>query len=1289
MHSYYRLRLAVLGVALAWGGAGGHAENLAPNPGFEELEADGACSRWSEAGYSRRNADGTCAFVTDASRAHGGSRFWEMSNTHKTKVKAIHCGAMHMRTDQAEEYVIRVWARGQGRFSLLAYGYAMRSFLVSVSSGEMAIDSDAWELRTLVFRPFKKGDKSARVRVDDGDWKEVAFPGPAGEDMKLGTPCLTVASGRVLFDDVAAYRVGHEPVAAAAPVIDWERTPFMTIGKTERAPVIDGRIEAAEWRRAGAATGFIQLDNEKSERETTVYACYDDEKLYFAFDSDYSNGLGRGEKGRDGKFGNSVDAIEIWILSPDGKWRQFLGMPAGGFLDLSPDGRSWNGDWEFANLVEDSGDAVGGVLTFARGNWDAEVSIAFAEIGATAPQPGDVWRMNFCRDYRARERSGRDWTSWSPTSGRFSTPERFGHVRFGGDGAAVRVTDLGDPMNGHIGVAGGASTGAAAEVELQVVVQSGAASVVAETREFALGPKAEESFLVQSMLKVAGAARMTLQVFGRDKASGETLCHARIPFTARPSFRMHVVPLHTKGFVDVELDATRMQGDVPEGVQASVSLSAADKVADIRTVKVTGMKPDALRGAARVDTSSLAPGRYLLKAVLADREGKVIASSTEPFPVPETPEWLGNTLGVSKEIPSPYKPVEVAGKNVAVVERRYALGDGGLPVSVEAAGKEVLAAPLQLVAAAAGKPLVWRFDPIVRVRAEPDHAVWKLRGRAGPLSIEGELRIEYDGFARWTVDVTPAAPTAVDLLAFRLLLPRERALYARAVSGQDCLVTYAAALFNQGVPGVSREVIDVGDRGGWLFSPAGWLKSDTFFHELWVGDDERGLALMCETDEYVHGKRHVEVVPRGANLEVTVHLISESTRVAAPLHYDYAWQATPLKPRPTDAKRWRICYGGGSYPKEGLLKRMYVGLDYHALTYTSYPEIKNPAASKRRIALFHKHGAKIVTADYLAACSKSTEEWQLYGRHWEILPRGGWSSTIQGPAAYACPRSPHFDFLTHGFKKIIGDFGYDGLYLDVSGPAACRNAYHPCGYERDGVRHVTYPLFTWRELYKRLYTYLHTGGRDGVVYRHVLGPPCIAGFMDAVTQGEEWGTEHERQYQRLSPEMFRTREMRTQFGPAYTWYTFHYYAYRAKAYGGAVPRNEILTMCLLHRVLPTTGDEGIWPIWDLMADWWTTSEFIPYWRPSAPVQATGDGVFASTYLRKGREALIVVGNWNFSPAETAVSIGYSALGLNPGRVRITEMLSGAEVPVPSGPLGFSLGKRDLKVLRVAAAPKAP
>lgn len=1281
MFRFTPLSLAVFCLAAA-----AHAENLAPNPGFEQEEPDGTCSRWFEAAYSRKNQDGACLYVTDAARARRGSRFWELTNLHPSSVKAIHCGAQHMDVRAGRSYLVRVWAQGHGTFALGVYGYAPGKFVRSISSVPLSIDSDEWEQHSLLFSPYRRGDELSRVRIDGGHWTEIQFPEPVSDDMALATPYLTVVRGTVCFDDVCAYDTESPAVEEQAAFYDSDECPFFTIGKAPVAPTIDGRIGLDEWRFAGAVTGFVQLDNEKAERETTVYACYDDQKLYVAFAASYSGGLGMGESTRDAKFANHIDAIELWIKPPDAKWIQFVGMPAGGILDQNEDSLAWNGGWDYKTTVEDSGDTAGGVLTFARGTWHSEVSIRFSELGVRTPQPGETWRMNFCRDFSAKTRAARDWTSWSPTCGAFANPDRFGYVAFGGDGPVAQIVDLGAPADGNLAVSGRVTASTAAQVEVQLQVEHDGSPFVTETRLVSLSASGSQTIDAQQLIKVSGSTPVRVWASVLDRGSGHAVLHTKIPYRVRPSFRLAVTPLFRKGFVDVGLDASRL-GELPDAVTAVVTLTRALEAEPLLTMRAEQLSNEQTSASVRLDLSGLPPGDYAITGQLSAGAGHAFASSVEPLSIPEPPDWLGSQLGVTEDIPAPFVPVKLSGRDVSVTQRRYTVADSGLPRAVTATGAELLCREMSLQAVIAGAPVACKFEPLTQRHVARTDVSWGLRGRCGPLTLTGELTVEYDGFARWTVRIDGPEGVTLDSLSLDYDMPRARALYARAFRGTEPVLSYAAALYNQGR--LDERPEQIGSGATWFFSPSGWERSGDFFHTLWIGDDDRGLALVCETDEFIFGERYIEISTDDEQVHVRVHLVSEPTVLSSPLRYDYAWQATPLKPRAQDPKRWRICYGGGSHPKEGLLRRMYVGLDYHALTHTSYPALRNPQISKRRIQTFHDHGAKIVTAVYLAASSKETDEWRSYGREWEILPRGGWSSRIQGPAAYACPKTSFFDYLVHACcERVVNGFGYDGMYLDVSGPMACENAYHPCGYERDGKRHAALNLFTWRELYKRLYTYLHTGGREGVMFRHGMRPSCIAAFVDAVTQGEEWCMERDLQYRRLSPDMFRCKEMRTQFGTPYTWYTFHYYAYRAKRYGGPVPRNEILTMCLLHRVLPTVDEEEMWPIWDLMDKWWVGTEFVPYWSETPPASTGVKDVFASAYVRRGAgQALLVVGNWNYEPKDVRLRVHQPSLGIETGAAGIKDELSHAETGrSDDGTYDFELGARDLRIFHLGKAP---
>jgi len=269
---------------------------------------------------------------------------------------------------------------------------------------------------------------------------------------------------------------------------------------------------------------------------------------------------------------------------------------------------------------------------------------------------------------------------------------------------------------------------------------------------------------------------------------------------------------------------------------------------------------------------------------------------------------------------------------------------------------------------------------------------------------------------------------------------------------------------------------------------------------------------------------------------------------------------------------------------------------------------------------------------------------------------------------------------------VVEECGLDGIYVDVSGPVACTNAYHGCGYlpRGGGERRPTMSLFAQRELYKRLHTYLHTGGRDGVIYSHTMHQAAIAGFVDVVTQGEEWCTEREKQYTRLTPALFRTKEMKTQFGTPLTWYVFHHYSWRAKAYGKPVPLSEILMMCLAHRMLPTVSTEEIFPVWDLLDPWWTRSTFVGYWADPSPATVSSKDVLVSAFVKpKEHKALVVVSNWAYRDVAATVTLNLKRLVSGAKSVRITDARTGKPVPHDGAKLDLQLPSRDYRLIIVA------
>ena len=1241
----------------------GFCRNLLKNPGFEQTNDEGTFPLY----WAKHHLyTGTYIVKTDAALAHRGSVCMGVHRAgpgaHK-HVTALSYAGGRFRIAGNRDYHLSVWARGTGTLHVLCYLYSQHAFVGSIASPALEV-TPKWQ--QYVFKP---------TMPEQGKIKK-------GKVVRFAV-AFHVQGGPVWLDDAelmtadAAARAAKAKPRSPAPE-QTKMTPLMTLPLAAQAPTIDGKINPAEWAHAAAVTGFSELGGQLAGRQTTVYATFDAKRLYFAFDSTYEGMLRQGERGHDTKFSHRIDEIEIWIQPKGKRWYQFVGTPAGGILDLSADaGRRWQGAWQFANHVTAGELLVGG-------RWQAEVAIAFAELGVSAPADGDVWRMNFCRDWSVttQDRRPRDWTSWSFTRGRFSDPNRFGFARFDRAAPGVQIRSLGDLTNGQVGLVGQVSSPTPATVDIEAVVtadKDGQKPVVVRRQSVRVGAGKPSPVALDGALKVSGKTTMHLSVTAHAPGRPEPLGAADATFVCMTSLRLRLVPLFVRGLLYTELDVSRVP-DLPKGFGATVTITRAGQHTPTLSTPVTGLSLDQPAGTVRFDVSKLPPGPYVVKVALADTQGKPLASTTEPITVPGRPKWLGNTIGLTDKVPPPWTPVAAGPSEVRITERTYQLGAHGWPVAVTSQDHPIFAGPVVLEAVAGGTPVRWNLRALQPRGATPRHATWAIAGTGGTLQLAGTLRVEFDGFALWDVQVKPTGSVRLDSLALELPFRSDAALYARASKGLES--KFCSALLDPVRP--KRELFA---SGLWHYSPNGWIWPDEFFFDLWVGNNERGFSVMCETDQYLVGKRRIEFVRRGAVTTLRVHLVSEPVELTSPLHYRYAWQATPVKPEPKDPKRWRSTYTGSRVDPE-LLKRVYVGCSYHRLKWVSYPVLRNPALTRRRTKHFHKYGAKIVPDYYLSAVSRDVPEFALYGREWEKIPRGGWSA-MTGNACYACSRSSYGDFLLDAVRRVVEQCGLDGIYVDVSGPVACANAYHGCGYvPRGGTeRRPTMNLFKQRDLFMRLYTYLHTGGRDGVIFSHTMHQAAIAGFLDVVTQGEEWCTEREKQYTRLTPDLFRAKEMKTQFGTPLTWYVFHYYTWRAKAYGKPIPLSEILMMCLPHRVLPTVSEPELHPIWDLVDPWWTRSTFVAYWADPPPATVSSTDVLVSAYVKSAEQrSLVVVSNWAYRDVDATVSLDLARVAPGASTVRLTDARTGKPVPHDGPRVRLKLPARNYRLLRVDSGP---
>ncbi len=223
------------------------------------------------------------------------------------------------------------------------------------------------------------------------------------------------------------------PASAAAPstnagVVSGSAADLPRDGKisvatwTDSPPVLDGRIDEAQWALAEVVSDFVQKEPNNGAaptKRTEVYVLYDEEHLYFGwinYDNEPEN-IGASVMRRD-EFHSGDDWVAIYIDTFHDH-RNTLGFevnPLGAKFDYTIRDESqlntaWDENWEAAASITERG-------------WEAEMAIPFA---ALRFNPGsDVWGIEYEREVIHNQ----ERINWNNTSRdyNFLAVSQYGHL---------------------------------------------------------------------------------------------------------------------------------------------------------------------------------------------------------------------------------------------------------------------------------------------------------------------------------------------------------------------------------------------------------------------------------------------------------------------------------------------------------------------------------------------------------------------------------------------------------------------------------------------------------------------------------------------------------------------------------------------------------------------------------------------------------------------------------------------------------------------------------------------
>jgi hypothetical protein len=644
----------------------------------------------------------------------------------------------------------------------------------------------------------------------------------------------------------------------------------------------------------------------------------------------------------------------------------------------------------------------------------------------------------------------------------------------------------------------------------------------------------------------------------------------------------------------------------------------------------------------------------------------------------DNPEWLHSKEGLCGGLPPQWEPVTTDGNSIRPWGRQYLFDGLPAPASVTALGESIILRPMALVAKVKGQEVAWSGKRTETVKINDGTAEVTTEASANGLQLKGRIRVEFDGMIRADWQIAAAEEITLDALSLEIPYRSPMVKYLYTYPG-----SWGSARNAGSAP---REPLNL-----------------KFMPYLWLGDEKCGLCWFSESDRNFSNddpEKVIQIIPGEAETLLRVNLISKPKTVGKdrPLEYSFGFQATPVRDNPQDVWDYRICHHG-SYGIEdkkqdtqtSTLDRLAelgvrtVCFHEHWTDIQNYTSTTHGEELKRLVKSCHERNIRLLLYfGYLM--SDLAPEWAKYSEECLAAPRGGeYDRKPEQHCFIVCYRSVWQDFMAHGIAKMMDDYDIDGVYLDgTANPWPCANTKHGCGYTKeDGTTAPCYPIFSTREMMKRIWTLVKTRKPDGLVNVHqstCMTIPTLA-FATSYWDGEQFGGIQRGPWSLdvLPLDAFRCEFMGRQWGvPS-----------EMLCYGQPYSYSEATSFALLHDVLVRGslggGLEMESKLWNAFEKFGRhQAQWIPYWDNQKYVQTDGNDTKVSLYTRQDKGTIAVISNLGKERRTVQATLKLDALGL-PGAVETKDVINECTVPISAeGVLSFDLNALDFRAVLITS-----
>ena len=735
-----------------------------------------------------------------------------------------------------------------------------------------------------------------------------------------------------------------------------------------------------------------------------------------------------------------------------------------------------------------------------------------------------------------------------------------------------------------------------------------------------------------------------------------------VPEALRPPLQIMVRPFASRREIRVDLEV-----NPPAGAQVAGGVARLEPAAGTTPVPVRMTNERA--GSAVIPYSELPAGDYEVKVTVHDRRDREIGRASQKVTSPGPPVWRGNRIGISDVPPPPWTPLEVAkGKgphapfSISCWGRTYALDALGLPGRVTSDGAQLLQAPVALKISARGNPVAWRAASTSLVGKSATRVRLKGSAKSDLGTLRWTCTAEFDGMLRYDLTLLPARGAVADEMELRVPLNPASATLQHVV----------ASAFN-----TARGAVPPGQ--GTVFK-TNWALY------WWLGDEERGLAGFCESDEAwdrvdrTDGFR-IERTPQ--SVDAVWSFAGKPRRLDRPWRFTFGLQATPVKDI-TGWRKWRLT--PGPHPNVQILWPTPPVIRYYG-----YPEATDPQKYAARVKDSHAKGIGVVPYSIINAISGQAPEWSFYGEEWANGAADPGSADVAEykAAVYGCsPARDWIDFVVWANDRYVRKYDLDGLYHDWTLVLPSSNRASGCGYLRDGRVRPTYPLFATRELYQRIYTMLKeygkARGKEMFMMGHMSSQMVIPllSFCDSYLDGEQFTGLVKDDYLDVMP----LDHIRAEF-MGHNWGVMPFFLpeFRGDFAEKPEPTRHLVGLSLLH-------DFALWPLWcktdevnrvyEALDEFGIVdAELLPYWGNADLVGGQSEAVNCTAYRKPKGGALLCVVNLTRQAQTPTLAVNWARLA-SPGAPSVVDALTKAPVPVQGNSVTVEIQPLNFRLLWV-------